>query len=59
MLALSILFALGLPQGNDKGLDVPGWVGYIFYPLAVAGIWYALRKKAEKDVHDNDDKHDE
>ena len=58
MLTVSILFALALPNGNVKGLDLPDWFGFIFSPLAVVLFWYAVRKKAKKDDK-NVDKHDE
>jgi hypothetical protein len=59
MFGFSILFALAMPNGSVKGLDLPSWFGYIFYPLAVICILYALRKKAGKNDKKDDDKPDE
>jgi hypothetical protein len=43
-LAFLILFAIDGHSGSSNSLDLPNWVGYIIFPLAVFGILYAWRK---------------
>jgi hypothetical protein len=62
MLRISILFATG--SGGIKNYSnlpdwLPDWVGFIIVPLAVVGIWYAWRKKADEDDNDEDDNNDD
>jgi hypothetical protein len=45
MLAVSVLLAISRLGGNFKGLDLPDWVNYMIFPLAVIGILYAWRKR--------------
>jgi uncharacterized membrane protein YkvI len=47
MLDFSVLFAIGGHSGSNQSLDLPNWVGYIIFPLAIIGIVYAWRKGGE------------
>ena len=48
MFAFSVLFAISRIGGDFKGLDVPDWVSYSIFPLAVIGILYAWRKRGKQ-----------
>lgn len=39
------------PTGNNRGLQIPSWLGPIF--LAIAGLWLILRVLAFKDAPEN------
>jgi len=43
--SILVFFAIAMPNGNVKGLDLPDWMIYTIFPLAVIGFLYALRRK--------------
>jgi hypothetical protein len=45
MLFFYIFFAIGGYAGSGKGLDLPHWVNYIIFPLAVVIILFVWRKR--------------